>query len=78
MQTFRVCLVQYRGEKERRNLLIIYMFGSKERRGREGRNFNCKYVWFMRGGMIKLNYFFILIILLLQFHNFKIIRYINI
>jgi hypothetical protein len=29
------------------------------------------------GGMIKSNYFFILIILL-EFHNFKIIRYINI
>jgi hypothetical protein len=41
MQTFRVCLVQQRGENERRNLLIIYMFSSKEgmRIGRERNEF---------------------------------------
>jgi hypothetical protein len=61
----RVCLVQKRGGDERdfnegegregegrRNLLTIYMFGSKEGRGREERDFNCKCVWFMRGGDI--------------------------
>jgi hypothetical protein len=39
------------------------MFGSKEGRGGEGRDFNYKCVWFTRGGMTKLNYFFILIVL---------------
>jgi hypothetical protein len=29
--------------------LIIYMFGSKEGRGGERRNFNYKCVWFTRG-----------------------------
>jgi hypothetical protein len=60
----------------REDLLIIYMFGSKDVRGREGRDFNRKYVWFTRGGKIKLNYFFILIILQ-ESHNFKIIHFIN-
>jgi hypothetical protein len=31
-------------------ILIIYMFGSKERRGGEERDFNCKCVWFRKGG----------------------------
>jgi hypothetical protein len=60
----------------REDLLIIYMFGSKDVRGREKRDFNRKYVWFTRGGEIKLNYFFILIILQ-ESHNFKIIHFIN-
>jgi hypothetical protein len=28
----------------------IYTFGSKDGRGGEGSDFNCKYVWFMKGG----------------------------
>jgi hypothetical protein len=34
----------------RRNLIVIYMFGSNEERGGEGRNFNYKCVWFRKGG----------------------------
>jgi hypothetical protein len=33
------------------------MFGSKEERGEEVRDFNCIYVWFIRGGILKLIYF---------------------
>jgi hypothetical protein len=52
---------EFNEEEGKENLLIIYMLGLK----REGKKFNCKYVWFIdgEGGMIKLNYFFILIIL---------------
>jgi hypothetical protein len=43
-------LMRGREGEGRRNLLINYMFGSKEERGGEGMNFNCKCVWFTRGG----------------------------
>jgi hypothetical protein len=36
--------------KERGENLIIFMFGSKEEKGWEGRYFNYKCVWFTRGG----------------------------
>jgi hypothetical protein len=32
------------------NFLIIFMFGSKEEKGWEGRYFNHKCVWFTSGG----------------------------
>jgi hypothetical protein len=59
----RVCLVQNRGGEGRdfnegegregegrRNLIVIYMFGSNKGGGGEGRNFNYKCVWFRKGG----------------------------
>jgi hypothetical protein len=36
----------------RRDLLFIYMFGSKEGRGGKRMNFNCKCVWFTREGEV--------------------------
>jgi hypothetical protein len=38
-----------RGERGRGDLLIIFMFGSKDGRGGERIDFNCKYVWFKKG-----------------------------
>jgi hypothetical protein len=41
--------------KGRGDLLIIFMFDSKDGRRKEVRDFNYKYVWFMIREMIKLN-----------------------
>jgi hypothetical protein len=44
VEGMREILMRWRGGKGRRNLLIIYMFGSKEGRRGDAMNFNCKCV----------------------------------